>query len=260
MDAVILAGGNPRQDELLYPLTGDTPKALLEISGKPMLQWILDALNQAKAIDQVIIVGLNSDCGVTSEKPISFIPDQGSMLDNIRTGIKKVADINPSIEHTLLSTADIPGITAEMIDWTINTALETDEDIYYSIVTREVMESRFPGSNRSFIRLKDMEVCGGDINVIRISVATGRDDLWNRLFASRKNAFRQAALIGFDTLFLLLLRQLTLEKLIGTVTTRLNISGRAIINPFAEVAMDVDKPYQFDILSTYFEGKRANES
>jgi NDP-sugar pyrophosphorylase family protein len=42
MDAVITAGGVPQPDELLYPYTLK-PKALLEIDGKPMVQWVLDA-------------------------------------------------------------------------------------------------------------------------------------------------------------------------------------------------------------------------
>lgn len=257
MDSVIIAGGNPKQDDLLYPLTGDIPKALLQISGKPMIQWVVDALDESKTINRIVIVGLDSNCGVQSEKPLSFSPDQGSMLDNIRGGIKEVSDINPQAEYALLLSADIPGITGEMVDWTVNTALETNDDLYYSIVTREVMESLFPGSKRSFVRLKDHDVCGGDMNLFRISLVTGRDDLWNKLIASRKNAFKQASLVGFDTLLFLLLRQLTLEQLVKTVTRRFSISGRAVLSPYAEVAMDVDKPFQFDILNTYLGQKNS---
>jgi NDP-sugar pyrophosphorylase family protein len=39
MDAVVTAGGIPKPDELLYPYTLGKPKALLEIAGKPMVQW-----------------------------------------------------------------------------------------------------------------------------------------------------------------------------------------------------------------------------
>jgi molybdopterin-guanine dinucleotide biosynthesis protein A len=255
MDAVVLAGGNPKQDDLLYSLTGNKQKALLMISGKPMVQWVIDALNDSQTVDHIILVGLNSDCGVSCKKPITYVPDQGSMLNNIRTGIKKVSEINPNAEHTLLASSDIPGITGEMVDWTISNAQTTDDDIYYSIVTREVMENRFPGSNRSYIHLKNLEICGGDLNVIRISIAVGRDDLWNQLIAGRKNVFKQATLIGFDTLLLLLLRLLTLEKLIRTITNRFDLTGRVLISPYAEVAMDIDKPFQFDILSTYLESQ-----
>ncbi len=89
--------------------------------------------------------------------------------------------------------------------------MQTDEDVYYNVITAQVMEERYPGSKRSYTHLKDVEVCGGDLNVIRTMTVTGNDELWERIIASRKNVFKQAALLGYDTLLLLLLRQVTLE-------------------------------------------------
>jgi GTP:adenosylcobinamide-phosphate guanylyltransferase len=257
MDAIITAGGIPKPDDLLYPLTGGISKALVEIAGKPMVQWVLDALDEAETIERILIIGLDPDSGVSSSKPLTFIPNQGAMLDNIRTGVRKGAEINPEAEHTLLVSSDIPAITGEMVDWSVNTSMETDEDIYYSVIPRDVMEKSFPESNRSYIKLKDMDVCGADMNMIRISVATGRDEIWKKLIASRKSALKQASLIGYDTLILMLLRRLTLEKLVKTVTTRLDLTGRALISPYAEVGMDVDKPYQYELLSEYLKNKTS---
>ena len=39
MDAVILAGGFAKR---LWPLTKETPKPLLEVGGRPILEWVLD--------------------------------------------------------------------------------------------------------------------------------------------------------------------------------------------------------------------------
>jgi hypothetical protein len=110
------------------------------------------------------------------------------------------------------------------------------------------MEARFPGSNRSYVRLKDVEVCGGDLNVARTSMVNENNELWDRIIASRKNAFKQAALLGYDTLLLLLLRAISLEGAVKKVTRRLKLSGRALVSPYAELAMDVDKPHQLELL------------
>ena len=253
MDAIVIAGGIPKPEESLYPNTQGKSKALMGIAGKPMIQWVLDALEAAKTIDRVVIVGLDPGNDISCTKPITFVPNQGSMLNNVRTGVKKVSEINTKAVFALIVSSDIPAITGEMVDWSVNTSLETDDEIYYSVVTREVMEKRFPESKRTFIRLKEMDVCGADMNMIRISVATGRDEIWNKLIAARKNAFKQAALIGYDTLILLLLRRLSLEKIVRVVTERLDLKGRVIVCPYAELAMDVDKPYQFEILRAYLE-------
>ena len=132
MDAVITAGGVPEADDLLYPYTQGESKALLKIAGKPMVQWVLDAVSLAKTVDRAVVVGLDESSGVTCQKPLIFVPNQGSLLNNIRTGVYEVARINPQAEYALVISADIPTITADMIDWSVNTSLETDDDLYYS--------------------------------------------------------------------------------------------------------------------------------
>jgi hypothetical protein len=72
--------------------------------------------------------------------------------------------------------------------------------------------------------------------------------LWDRLVEARKSIFKQAALIGLDTLFLLLTRSMTLEGAAKLVGKRLGIKAKATLSPFAELGMDADKPFQVDIL------------
>jgi hypothetical protein len=156
--------------------------------------------------------------------------------------------LNPEAHHVLTVSSDIPGITGEMIDWTVNTCAETDHDLYYNVITRQVMEARYPNSRRSYIRLKDMEVCGGDLNAIRAKTVTANEALWARIIDARKNVFKQAALVGFDTLVLLLLRQMDIERGVKKVRKKLDISGRVLFCPYAEIGMDIDKPHQLEIL------------
>lgn len=257
MDAVLTAGGIPKPEDPLYAYTQGQAKAMLDIAGKPMIQWILDALSGSTTIDQIVIVGLDADADVTSTKPITHIPNLGGLLDNARAGINKLVEINPQAEMALMVSSDIPGITPEMVDWSVNKALETEDDLYYSVILREVMETQFPESNRSYIYLKDGDVCGADMNVIRCSAAAGNDELWNSLISARKNALKQAALIGYSTLILLLLRRLSLENAVPRASKGLGLRGRAIVCPYAEMGMDVDKPFQLEIMRSFLEARVA---
>lgn len=257
MDAVVIAGGVPEPDDPLYSYTQGMPKALLDICGKPMIQWVLDALCQAQTIEHVVIIGLPADSGVTCDKLAAFIPSQGSMLANIRAGALKVLEFNPNAGHILLASSDVPAITAESIDWVVHTTMQTDEDAYYNVITREVMEARYPASKRSYVRMRDAQVCGGDVNVVRTKTVTENHDLWERIVESRKNALKQAALLGYDTLILLLLRMITLEGAVKKVTRRLHLSGRAVVCPYAEIGMDVDKPHQLEMMRADLE-RRAS--
>ena len=135
-----------------------------------------------------------------------------------------------------------------MVDWEIETTLQTDVDLCYNVVKREVMEARYPGSRRTYTKLKGMQVCGGDMNVVRTSVASMNTEIWEKLIASRKNPLKQAAIIGFDTLLLALLGVISLDEAVKKATSRLHMTGRAVVCPYAEIGMDVDKPNQLELM------------
>src|SRR3989304_4755856 len=142
MDAIIAAGGIPQPGDPLYTYSKGDSKALIEIAGKPMVQWVLDALGDAKKVDNVIMIGLSPKSELTCKKPLHYISNQGRMLANIVAGVDKSLELDPKAEYVLIVSSDIPGINAEMVDWLIETCMETRDDIYYGVVPREVMETR----------------------------------------------------------------------------------------------------------------------
>jgi GTP:adenosylcobinamide-phosphate guanylyltransferase len=248
VDAIVTAGGIPQPGEPLYEESQGLNKALLDIAGKPMIQWVLDALCQAESIDQIVIIGLPEGSGVTCHKATAWLSNHGGLLENIRAGVIKAKELNPQAGHLLSVSSDIPAITPEVVNWAVSVATDPQMDIYYNIISRNVMESRYPTSKRSYTRLKGLEVCGGDMNVIHTRTVTHNNDLWDKIIDSRKNVFKQASLIGYDTLILLLLRLIDLEAAEKMVTRRLKIKGKAVVCPYAEIGMDVDKPFQLEIM------------
>src|SRR5712692_3564950 len=138
IDAVIIAGGIPKPDEPLYPLTQGKSKALLPIGGKPMVQWVLEALDGSAAVGRVVVAGLApGDAALTSAKELIYLPNAGSMIGS----------------------ADIPCLTAPIVDWMVNTCLTSDHEIYYGLISEADMERRFPGSRRSYFALKEGRYC-----------------------------------------------------------------------------------------------------
>ena len=248
MDALVTAGGVPSRDDPLYEYSQGESKALIDIAGKPMVQWVLDAISDAKKVENVVVVGIDESSGVTCKKPTSFIPNHGNMIDNIRAGTEEVVNINPDAKYMLIVSGDIPAISPEMVDWTVNTCMETQDDMYYSVVEREVMEKRFPGSKRTYTKLKGIHLSGGDMSVVSKDSVLSKQGLWNRLEAARKNPLKSAALVGFDTLFLILFRLVDLDGAVKNASKRLKLKARAVVSPYAEIAMDVDKPHQLEIL------------
>lgn len=58
MKTIILGAGQGRR---LLPLTADSPKCLLEVQGKAVLDWQLDALTAAGCRDIVVVVGFGAE-------------------------------------------------------------------------------------------------------------------------------------------------------------------------------------------------------
>jgi NDP-sugar pyrophosphorylase family protein len=89
MQAVILAAGDGGR---LYPLTAATPKPLLELRGRPIINHVLDALHAAGVDDVTIVVGHEAAqlrAAVDSVHPagmtIRFVENDGYMLGNARS-------------------------------------------------------------------------------------------------------------------------------------------------------------------------------
>jgi hypothetical protein len=260
MDAIVTAGGIPQPGDPLYVYSNGDSKALIDIAGKPMVQWVLDALGDSKKVDNVIVIGLTPKSGLTCKKPLHYISNQGRMLANIVAGVDKSIELNKKTEYVLLVSSDIPALKGEMVDWLVDTATQTRDDIYYGVCPRDVMEARFPASHRTYTKLKDMQVCGADMNVIHVSMTTDHLDTWEQLIGNRKSPLRQAAVVGWDTLFQLFTRQITLQELADKASKRIGIKGRIIIWNQAEPCMDVDKPHQLEIMREDLALQKKKES
>ena len=250
MDAIVTAGGIPQPQDPLYTYSHGDSKALIDVAGKPMIQWVLDALGDAKSVDNVIVIGLSAKSGLSCRKPMHFLSNQGRMLSNIVAGVSKALELNRKTQYVLIVSSDIPALKPEMVDWLVETCMQTEDDLYYGVCPRDVMETRFPDSKRTYTKLKDIQLCGADINLTHVRMATEHLDLWESLIGNRKSPLKQASLIGLDTFFQVVTRSITLEDLVTKVCSRIGIKGRAIQWPYAEPCMDIDKPHQLELLRT----------
>ena len=246
MDIIIPAGGIPKSGNPLYPFTQGKPKALLDIAGKPMIQWVLDAVSEAKSVGHVAVVGLDGSVDLSCRKPLSVISNHYNMVENLRAGARKILELNPSAEYVMTCTSDIPMVTPEAFDWIVEQAQTSRHEFYLTMITKEAMMWRYPGSKRRTDRFTDIEVRGADITVVepRIILQSGISDTLKQL---RHNTWKQLLFVGFDTLLLIRLGRLDLAGFAKRLAKKHGLDWSPLVCPFPEIAMDVDFPQELEL-------------
>ena len=78
------------------------------------------------------------------------------------------------------------------------------------------------------------------------------------LIEARKNIFKQASLIGLDSLLLFAARRLSTQDVARVCSRRLNVTARVLICPHAEAGMDVDKPAQYELVKRDLASRRTS--
>ena len=123
MYAIVTAGGIPQPEDPLYAYSKGDSKALIDVAGKPMVQWVLDALNDAREVDEIIMIGLSAKSGLSSKKKMHYLSNQGRMLANIVAGVDKALELDPMTEYVMIVSSDIPSMTGDMVDWLVKTCM-----------------------------------------------------------------------------------------------------------------------------------------
>jgi GTP:adenosylcobinamide-phosphate guanylyltransferase len=258
MDSIVVAGGRPGPEDPLYPYTQGLPKALVPVGDRPMLAHILNALQEAEGVGRIVVVGLEQDEGesvipyLATASGIVFLPDHGSIVGNGRAGLEWLVRSKPEATEVLIATSDIPLLTAAVVDAFLVDCQPFDHLAYYNVVTRQTFESRFPRSNRTFVRLQDAEIAGGDLFLAQTRILHTNQELWEALTNARKHAWRLARLVGPLTVLKLLLRRLSLGEVEHLASRMFAGPIRILVSPYPELAMDVDKPYQVELVRSQF--------
>lgn len=221
MDAIVLAGGKEAWAQ--------GPKALYPYQGRPLAEWVLSALKGAGL--RVVYVG--EDRGL-SVRPDLVLPDAGGILENLASALPHTQG------RVLVSSADLPHLTQEAVEYILSH--DPQAALVYTIVPKEAVEAQFPGSRRTYARLKEGVFTGGNLLILEGPLFERALPLAQRVVALRKNPLALARLVGLDILFLYLLGRLSLRHLEARAERILGLTARALVVPYPEVGVDLDRP------------------
>ncbi len=253
IDAVILGGGTIKQAAGEMPPVGSevVGKGLIKLSGREMIEYVIDALKNVKRVRRTIVVAPESALHENwSGRVDAVIPTVGSAVDNGVEALKYLKDNGPGLtKYVLFMTCDIPLITTEAIDDFLDRCETTSDDVYYPVILREVVEAKYPETKRTYARLRDVTVTGGNFALMEPEIILANLNLLEDAYNARKSVFQTLKLLGPLMIIKFLTRTLTLSDIEKRVTKIINARAKTIVTPYPEIGVDVDKTEDLKLVS-----------
>lgn len=249
-DAIILAGGQSSGE--LKKIAPYDNEALIIIGNYPMIYYVYKALRRSPHINRIVI------CGPVESLKSIFVKEENLYLvgggenavDSLAHGVELLTGMGIT-ERILILPSDIPFITTEAIDDFIERAEEMGVDFVYPLTSKEVNETKYPGVRRTYARLKDGIFTGGNLFIISSAVIDQGMDMARKLVERRKNPLAMARLFGPVLVWKFITRRLSIKAVEKRFYEIIGIKARAIISPYAEVGVDVDKPSDLELAQRY---------
>jgi GTP:adenosylcobinamide-phosphate guanylyltransferase len=234
VDAVVLAG---RLNEGTFrEVSQATNEALLEMGGRRMLDFVLDALRGAGRVGRVLAVA-TPDVRPHLPVDVAYLEAGGEVIDNVVRGVTAFGGDRP----VLIATSDIPFITPAIVDDFVGQCLATPADLYYPAIPRVDAEARFPGVERTYAKLRDGTFTGGNMFVVTPRLVRESAGRVRAFVDARKSPAKMASMIGPGFVIGLLMGTLSIAQLEAKVGAMFGARGKVIITRHAEIGVDVDK-------------------
>ncbi len=247
VDAVVLAGS--RNDGPLKQCSSVPYEAMITIGRKAMIEYVIDALRSSVRIDRIVVVGPPDLPYFCSRKDIRVVPAEGNLMENLARGVENL----PGAERVLLATCDIPLITTRAIEDFLDRCGDRSADIYYPVVPREVVETSFNRTRRTYVTFKEGDFTGGNLFLVAPGAVHRCMSKGQQLVDARKSPIRLSRLMGIPFLIKFMLRMVTLKEAERKASDLLGVRGAVVVTMYPEVGVDVDKPSDLELVSKVLE-------
>ena len=239
--AIILAGQRPGRDPFIEEC-GQTYKALIEVAGKSMLRRVTEAVLASQNIKRLVILAQEPEClmagdmaDLVTNPKIHLAPSRSG----IATSIAAVAGSDVAPWPVLVTTADHPLLSTEMVDGFLAEAGQSDLAI--GVGERRTVEGRYPGTKRTWMKFSDGHYSGANLFALAGADVAPALSLWASIEQDRKKSLSIISRFGPLLLFRALTRTISFPCAIGRAGKLLGLNAVPVIMPQPEAAIDVDK-------------------
>lgn len=244
MTVLLLAGSRPGRDTLAAAF--DVPaKALVPVRGEPMLSRVARTLVDHPGIGTIIVLAQDPELltGQADTKWLAAHPAIGfeTAAASVSAAVASAVGRRPAGYPFLVVTADHALLDAAMLDAFLAPALATRADVAMAMVERRVLEARYPGNRRTWLKFRGGSYSGANLFLLGSDRALKALELWRTIEQQRKKGRAVVGAFGPVILAGVALRLLSLGRALRMAGRRLGLAAAAIELSIAEACIDVDK-------------------
>ncbi|EAQ26870.1 nucleotidyltransferase family protein [Roseovarius sp. 217] len=261
--SVILAGERADRDALRDE-TGVACKALLDIDGTPMIRRVINALEASTHVASIHLSGPTEAC-VQSDAGLAGLIER-RVVDWTASGASPSTSAHqmlsrfPGDQPVLITTADHPLLTDEIVDHFCRDSATSGCDVVIGLAPYDLVRETYPDLKKTVLRFRDGGYCG--CNLFAFMTEDGRRvaDFWKQVEQERKKPLVVIRLLGLWALLRYRLGWLSLDRALAGLSRRVGVRIGVVILPYAHASVDVDSVSDYVLVQRYSQEASAKHS
>lgn len=239
IDAIILAGGG--MDESLRDSSDAPNKAFIDVAGKPMVQYVIEAAKGVPEIGRIVLGAEEKHIPSSLKDMVDLIAPPGATI--LKSLLSAMGVLNPKPHMVLVMPCDLALLTPEALRDFINKSLDSKADITYGYLSKKDSEDRFPDVNHTYVRIDGDYYCGTGLFMMSPDAADRFEHFFNSLTGNRKNPIALAGVLGIGFIIKYVMGNLKVKDAEERVKVLMGGTiGKGIQTFFPEAAFNVDAP------------------
>jgi len=223
-----------------------------------MLAHVLQTLLQSPSIGRIVVLAQEASSLLEGKLAWAASHDRIVPMTSVGGIAQSIAHVAGSSDvpwPVFVTTADHPLLTPEMVESFLSRA--TDADLAVGAVERAVVQSRYTGCKRTWLKFADGAYSGANMFALSNDRTAAALALWSSAEGDRKKAFRLCLHFGPLLAARSMTRTIGFSAAIAAAGHRLGVDARLVELDFPEAAIDVDKPIDHRLAEQILRQRKA---
>ena len=243
---IILAGERPGGSPISHAFNVPA-SVMVPVAGKPSLAYVMQAVSDSNHADSGIVCGPSAAMVADSKALQTLLQQPGYEWLAPATGPAASAlSALEKLDHfpALLTAGDHALLTGEIVDHFCHKVLARGSasglDMVIGFVPHALVKAAWPESKRTVLKFSNGHFCGSNLFAILTPQGCKALSFWRQAEADRKHPWRIARRFGPMALLRYLLKRLTLEDALHSLSAAAGCRIGYVEIDFARAAVDVD--------------------